>query len=111
MGGNQIGFLSFLNNSTSTLRVEFVHYDLGTRTVVASGGDAVGGAYVNRFRTQGNVIKFGLGYLFGTASAAPGGRPLLIATPRRRGSTLNDRKPGREVGLFLWAVRVSYDVA
>lgn len=71
MGGNQIGFLSFLDNSTSTVRVEFVHYDLGTRTVVATGGDALGGAYVNRFRTQGNVIKFGLGYLFGTSAPVP----------------------------------------
>lgn len=69
MGGNQIGFLNFLNTSTSTLRVEFIHYDLGSRTVIATGGDAVGGAYVNRFRTQGNVIKFGLGYHFGTTSA------------------------------------------
>ncbi len=54
-----------------TLRAEFVHYDLGTRTVVATGGDAVGGAYVTRFRTQGNVIKFGLGYIFGGTPAAP----------------------------------------
>ena len=72
MGGDKIAFLDFLTHSTSTLRVEFVHYDLGTRTVVATGGDTVGGAYVNRFRTQGNVVKFGLGYLFGTTpTAAP----------------------------------------
>lgn len=65
MGGTKISALSFLDSLSSTLRVEFVHYDLGTRTVVA--GSTVGnpGGFVNRFRTEGNVVRFGLGYKFG----------------------------------------------
>lgn len=71
MGGNKISALSFLDSLSSTLRFEFVHYDLGTRTVVATSTVGNPGGFVNRFRTEGNVFRFGLGYKFGGTTATP----------------------------------------
>ena len=72
MGGTKISALSFLDSLSSTLRVEFVHYDLGTRTVVSTSTVGAPGGFINRFRTEGNILRFGLGYKFdGLAPAAP----------------------------------------
>lgn len=54
-----------------TLRVEFIHYDLGSRTVSATNSGGEPGGYLAQFRTAGNVIRFGLGYKFGGTPAAP----------------------------------------
>ena len=71
-GGTKISALSFLDSLSSTLKVEFVHYDLGTRTVLATSTTGAPGGFVNRFRTEGNILRFGLGYKFdGNPSAAP----------------------------------------
>ncbi len=71
MGGNKFTALSFLDALSSTLRVEFVHYDLGTRTVVSTSTVGNPGGFVNRFRTEGNVLRFGLGYKFDGSAPAP----------------------------------------
>lgn len=71
MGGNKISALSFLDAFSSTLRVEFVHYDLGTRTVVSTSTVGNPGGFINRFRTEGNVVRFGLGYKFDGSAPAP----------------------------------------
>ncbi len=71
MGGTKISALSFLDALSSTLRVEFVHYDLGTRTVVATSTVGNPGGFINRFKTEGNVIRFGLGYKFDGMNSAP----------------------------------------
>ena len=70
-GGTKISALSFLDAFSSTLRVEFVHYDLGTRTVVATNVAGAPGGFINRFKTEGNVIRFGLGYKFDGSAPAP----------------------------------------
>ncbi len=71
-GGNKISALSFLDSLSSTLKVEFVHYDLGTRTVVATSTAGAPGGFINRFHTEGNILRFGLGYKFdGTSAPAP----------------------------------------
>ena len=53
-----------------TIRAEYVHYDLGTDTVAVN-SVAVGapGSYVSTFKTQGNLIRVGLGYKFGGTPA------------------------------------------
>ncbi len=71
MGGTKISALSFLDSLSSTLRVEFVHYDLGTRTVLSTSTGGAPGGYINRFKTEGNVIRFGLGYKFDGSTPAP----------------------------------------
>ncbi len=52
-----------------TIRAEFVHYDLGTETVGVNPIGGAVGSYVSRFRTQGNLVRVGLGYKFGGAPA------------------------------------------
>ena len=71
MGGTKIEALSFLDSLSSTLRVEFVHYDLGTRTVVSTSIAGAPGGFINRFKTEGNVLRFGLGYKFDGFNPAP----------------------------------------
>lgn len=71
MGGTKIEALSFLDSLSSTLRVEFVHYDLGTRTVVSTSTVGAPGGFINRFKTEGNVVRFGLGYKFDGNNPAP----------------------------------------
>ena len=49
-----------------TVKVEYVHYDLGSRNVVVGAVPGVGnGAYVSRFTTEGNVVRAGFNYKFG----------------------------------------------
>ena len=60
-----------LDKSDGTIRAEYVHYDLGTETVGVNPIGGAAGGYTSRFRTQGNLIRVGLGYKFGGASAAP----------------------------------------
>ena len=49
-----------------TVKVEYLHYDLGSRNVVVNAVPGVGtGAYVSRFTTEGNVVRAGFNYKFG----------------------------------------------
>ena len=52
-----------------TIRAEYVHYDLGTETYAATPIGGAAGAYTISSRTQGNLIRVGLGYKFGGATA------------------------------------------
>lgn len=57
-----------------TIRAEYVHYDLGTQSVAINSFGVAPGAYVGRFRTEGNLIRVGLGYKFngfGGGASAP----------------------------------------
>ena len=47
-----------------TIRAEYIHYDLGTDTVAVNSFGAAPGSYVSTFKTQGNLIRVGLGYKF-----------------------------------------------
>jgi len=49
-----------------TIKAEYIHYDLGTQNVVVNAIPGVGaGAYVSRFRTEGNIVRAGFNYKFG----------------------------------------------
>ena len=52
-----------------TLRAEYVHYDLGTDTIAVNSVAGRPGAYVSTFKTEGNLIRVGLGYKFNGGSA------------------------------------------
>ena len=66
---------SFLDAGNLTFKVEYLHYDLGGRTVSVNGSgpvfgpggpQAVGQAATSRFRTEGNLITAGINYRFAT---------------------------------------------
>ena len=62
-------FLSRFNvfhASGATLKVEYLHYDLGPDTIIANGvnGGAGLGAYTTRVRTDGDLVRAGLNYKF-----------------------------------------------
>ncbi|MDX7951588.1 porin family protein [Lichenihabitans sp. Uapishka_5] len=61
-------FLNFFKSSAVTLKVEYLRYDLGNRdinlTAVAGGGGR--GIYVSRLNTEGNIVRAGLNYKFGS---------------------------------------------
>ena len=49
-----------------TIKAEYIHYDLGTQNVLVNFVPGVGnGAYVSRFRTEGNIVRAGFNYKFG----------------------------------------------
>ena len=65
-------FVNFFNSSAVTIKAEFVHYDLGTQTV-ALNNVAGGLPYLDRIKTDGNLVRAGINYkinLF-NAPAAP----------------------------------------
>ncbi len=65
-------FVNFFNSSAVTIKAEFIHYDLGSQTVILN--NAAGGLpYTDRIRTSGNLVRAGINYkinLF-NAPAAP----------------------------------------
>ena len=68
-------FLNFLSvgkylgikSEAVTLKVEYQHYDLGSRSVLVAptGFAAAVGSYTSRFRTEGDMVKAGFNYKFG----------------------------------------------
>jgi outer membrane immunogenic protein len=50
-----------------TVKAEYVHYDLGNRSVVVgpANGAVVTPGYVSRFRNEGNIVRAGFNYKFG----------------------------------------------
>ncbi len=54
-----------------TVRAEYIHYDLGTQGVAVNPVANGAGGYVSTFRTQGNLVRVGLGYKFGGLPDAP----------------------------------------
>ena len=61
-------FLNFFKSSAVTIKAEYLHYDLGSRTIllpaVAGGGGS--GTYLSRVSTDGNLARIGLNYKFGS---------------------------------------------
>ena len=50
-----------------TVKAEYIHYDLGSQSVLvaATPGVGTGVGYVSRFRTEGNLVRAGFNYKFG----------------------------------------------
>ncbi|MCX8254369.1 Porin [Beijerinckiaceae bacterium RH AL1] len=63
-----IGLDKLLGNYTTTLKVEYIHYNLGSQSV-ALGGIGGNGGYTLNYRTEGNQIRGGLLYSFLSAPA------------------------------------------
>ena len=66
---NRFNFIGgFIGASAITLKAEYLRYDLGSRnvTVSATGLTAATGSYTSRFNTEGNIIKVGFNYKFGS---------------------------------------------
>lgn len=61
-----LSFFNFVNSSAVTLKAEYLYYDLGTRnqTVAATGALGFAGAYTQRIKTDGNIVRVGLNYKF-----------------------------------------------
>ena len=61
-----LSFVNFFKSSAVTIKGEFIHYDLGTRTqsVAATGAFGNTGAYSQRIRTDGNIARIGINYKF-----------------------------------------------
>ncbi|GJE59116.1 outer membrane protein [Methylobacterium trifolii] len=61
-------FLNFFKSSAVTVKVEYLHYDLGSRNVLVNftGAAPVNGSYTTRFTTEGNIVRAGLNYKFGS---------------------------------------------
>ena len=66
---NRFNFVGgLIGASALTLKVEYLHYDLGSRNVLvnATGFAPVTGSYTSRFSTEGNIVKAGFNYKFGS---------------------------------------------
>ena len=63
-------FLNVFGSSAVTIKAEFIHYDLGTRTFLAS-TPAGGSSFTTRVRTDGNLVRAGLNYKFGDVVMPP----------------------------------------
>ncbi|WP_018045544.1 outer membrane beta-barrel protein [Methylobacterium sp. 88A] len=62
-------FLNVFRSSAVTLKVEYLHYDLGKRSVPLIGSSGLGQSLVeatSRFRSEGSVVRVGLNYKFGS---------------------------------------------
>ena len=57
-----IGLDKLLGNFTTTIKVEYVHYNLGSETVLLTG--LGNGGYTLNYRTEGNQVRAGLIYSF-----------------------------------------------
>lgn len=55
-----------LNIFESTIRAEFIHYNLGTSNVLvrSTAAGPVGSSYSSRFKSEGNLVRVGLGYKY-----------------------------------------------
>ncbi len=54
-------FVNFFNSSAVTIKAEFIHFDLGTQTLVLN--NAAGGLpYLDRIKTNGNLVRAGINY-------------------------------------------------
>jgi outer membrane immunogenic protein len=49
-----------------TIKAEYLHYDLGSQSVLVGAIPGVGtGSYISRFRTEGSIVRAGFNYKFG----------------------------------------------
>ena len=67
---NRFNFIGgLLGASAITLKAEYLRYDLGSRNVLVNNtglGAPATGSYTSRFNTEGNLIKAGFNYKFGS---------------------------------------------
>jgi outer membrane immunogenic protein len=67
---NRFNFIGgLIGASAITLKAEYLRYDLGSRNVLVNNtglGGAATGSYTSRFNTEGNLIKAGFNYKFGS---------------------------------------------
>ena len=65
-----LGLDRLIGSFTTTIKVEYIHYDLGSQTVGLTG---VGGrpGYTLNYHTEGDQVRAGLLYSFGSPAAAP----------------------------------------
>lgn len=67
---NRFNFIGgLIGASAITLKAEYLRYDLGSRNVLVNNtglGGAATGSYNSRFNTEGNLIKAGFNYKFGS---------------------------------------------
>ena len=66
-------FLNFFHSSAVTLKVEYIHYNLGTQTLAVNNTLGFGTSYTARIRNDGNLVRAGINYkfdLFGGAGPA-----------------------------------------
>lgn len=61
-----LNYVPLFKSDAVTVKVEFLHYDLGSRNVLVSPQIAGGptGSYTSRFKTEGNIIRGGFTYRF-----------------------------------------------
>jgi outer membrane immunogenic protein len=59
-------YIPFLSSAAVTVKVEYLHYDLGSRNVTVNntGLPGFGGSYTSRFTTEGNMVRGGFTYRF-----------------------------------------------
>ena len=67
--GSFLNNLNFFHSSAVTVKAEYLHYDLGSHSqalpVTAAGAAAGGaGAYTQRIRTDGDLVRVGVNYKF-----------------------------------------------
>ena len=55
-----------ITSMAPTVKVEYLHYDLGSRTIAVVPQVVGAPGYASRFRTEGNLIRGGFTYRFGT---------------------------------------------
>lgn len=65
---NLLSYLNLFQSQAVTVKAEYLRYDLGSRNVVVNsiipGGPT--GSYTSRFTTEGNLVRGGFTYRFGT---------------------------------------------
>ena len=64
---NLLSYLNLIQTRAVTVKVEYLHYDLGGRNVLVNnvlpGGPT--GSYTSRFKTEGDIVRGGFTYRFG----------------------------------------------
>ena len=59
-------FLNFFKSSAVTVKAEYLHYDLGNRTLLVGSVGGPGVGYNSRIATEGSIARAGLNYKFGS---------------------------------------------
>ena len=68
---NLLSYVGLFQSAGVTVKAEYLRYDLGRNNVqVNSTGFGPGGSYTTRFETEGNLIRGGFTYRFGTLGIA-----------------------------------------
>ena len=65
------GLLNLFHTGSVTVRGEFLHYDLGTRSVNLVGGAGRPFTFTDTYATAGNLVRASLNYKFDFAAPAP----------------------------------------